>query len=107
MRQMFLAKMAICALVGVVCVVGVVQFTQPAEATDEPTSTAQATLPLRWRVSHAAETAEIAGLTDFSMTMVVVMNTTGKSVSAELEWFSAPGMGGFTPLAVPKAPEVP
>jgi len=101
MRQCFLTTAVICALAGVVCVVGVIHFVPLVEATevaDEPSASADgsstaaaATLPLRWRVSHAAETVELQGTTDFCMTMVVVMNTTNSSVSAELEWFSSPG----------------
>ena len=101
MRRSFLATVAICALAGVVCVIGAIHFVPLAEATevaDEPSASADgsstaaaATLPLRWRVAHAAELALLPGITDFCMTMVVVMNTTSSSVSAELEWFSAPG----------------
>lgn len=91
MRQGFLAKMAICALVGIVCLLGVMQFPGAATAADESSTAAPATMPMRWRVAHAAELVDTASITDFCMTMVVVMNTTSKSVSAELEWFSAPG----------------
>ena len=91
MRRAMVAKTAVCLLVSIACLLGAAQFNEPAEAADGSSSSAAATMPLRWRASHAAETAELAGLTDFCMTMVVVMNTTNSSVSAELEWFSAPG----------------
>ena len=92
MRQSSLAKLAICALMGVVCVLAVTPFSGPAEAADGSSTAAQATLPMRWRVAHAAEVVDQAGIVDFCATVVVVTNTTNKTVSAELEWFSAPGL---------------
>ena len=99
MRQELLAKMAVCVLIVIVCVIGIIYLIPLVEATeaaggpstaaDGSSAAAPATLPLRWRVAYAAETA--SGPDDFCVTIVAVMNTTDKSVSVEVEWFSAPG----------------